>query len=592
MHGLTHGHAPEVHAGAVPDPRRPYGHQHRLERAELLEAEPWCTWCGSPSTVADHVPPVALHDHRVDGCWCVLVASCKPCSDRQGAEVRELRRGGHAELEPPVAEEVEGIAASSPLWRVPWLLDLLEVPGDAGWPRFMSAPHPAAVGSLGQLVEDSAARYGVDMRWWQRLALRRLLEVDELGELVWAEAILTDPRRVGKSWLLRELGWWRLTEGAALFGEPQTILHTSRTLSTTLDVAKPAMHRADDLKAAGEPFSVLRTTGREHIVHGRNEWLLRSEAAAYGLGPGLAFCDESWDYAPETVAEGIQPSLMERASPQLLLVSTAHRRATDLIPNRRQAALAELDQPSRRLLLEWSAPVGPDLLASARAASPVWSRARERLVANALDDARQAPHRPGHVAPVDMFVSQYVNDWSAGHQQGRSKGEPLVEFVDWQGAAQPARPVAPVAVLAVEDYYGREYGVGWATVDGDGRIGVTGRLVASPEELGALLAELEPEAVLAGVSIVGDPVFTGWAAEPVGQRETPAALALVRRLVAGERLWHDDELELGRQVADLRVVPKLTGLALVAGQRSDLVRTVAWCVAALERRQLLGDIVW
>ena len=143
-----------------------YGKGYQAKRRRLLEAEPWCRYCGDPATVADHVPPVALHQHvNSDGAdCCILVPSCQRCSDRQGAGVSEvasrLRRTATAEHEASLA----GMGADDPCWQVPWLrrglLDL--VPLDSTWPRFMSAPHPDAVGSLGPEVVASAAEHDVE----------------------------------------------------------------------------------------------------------------------------------------------------------------------------------------------------------------------------------------------------------------------------------------------------------------------------------------------------------------------------------------------------------------------------------------------
>ena len=57
------------------------------------------------------------------------------------------------------------------MWDVGWLDD---VPTSMGagdrWPTFMSAPHPDAVGTLGpRVVACPPHRYGVELRWWQRL---------------------------------------------------------------------------------------------------------------------------------------------------------------------------------------------------------------------------------------------------------------------------------------------------------------------------------------------------------------------------------------------------------------------------------------
>src|SRR4029077_2261396 len=91
------------------------------------------------------------------------------------------------------------------------MADLLDVPGDACWPRLMTGPHPAAVGSYGlDLERVSLDRDGTVLRWWQRLALRRIFGHDAAGVLVWPEWILTAARQQGKSILIRELAMWRL----------------------------------------------------------------------------------------------------------------------------------------------------------------------------------------------------------------------------------------------------------------------------------------------------------------------------------------------------------------------------------------------
>jgi hypothetical protein len=81
-----------------------YGYRHRKRRLLLLADEPECWWCGAwPATVADHQPPIALHDHDYyrAGC-CDLVPSCAACSQRQGVELaRELAASRRPPPPPP-----------------------------------------------------------------------------------------------------------------------------------------------------------------------------------------------------------------------------------------------------------------------------------------------------------------------------------------------------------------------------------------------------------------------------------------------------------------------------------------------------------
>jgi hypothetical protein len=563
-----------------------YYKKYRRRRAELLEADPWCRYCGRPATVADHVPPVALHQHVDDdaGC-CTLVPSCKKCSDIQGAGVKQVRQqlGVGSTGRAGVAADPVGFGPDDDVWAdAGWVRKYADVPDDARWPTLMSAPHPDAVATLGALVAMCARGHGVELRWWQRLVADRLLEVDADGALCWREAIISTPRRTGKSVLIRELAWWRMVQGARLFGEEQTILHTSRTVGTTLDVARLAMKRARDVG-----YWVGSASGREEIrTPSGDRWLLKAEESAYGFGAGLAICDEAWDYNPQTVAEGIQPTMMERAQAQLLIVSTAHRRATKLVPERRASALAEMSEPRRRLLVEWSSPAGDDLLAACHAASPVWDKARRQYIEDAIDDARNSIAAPGDVDPVSMLISQYANDWSAGRQLGRSKGEPLVEQARWDAAADDV--AGPPTVVAVEDFFGHSYAVGWAHTSPDSLdVVVGGRIVGDRQSLRYLLEQLAASTVLAGASICPDGVFDGLGAEPVGSRETRPALAELRRGVAEGRVFHDGSPDLGQQVGDVRVIGRDGGLAVLAGHRSDVMRAAAWCVAHIEasRRQ-------
>ena len=51
--------------------------------------------------------------------------------------------------------------------------------------------------------------------------------------------LLTVPRQLGKSWLLRELAFWRMHQGER-FGEPQDVLHTGKDLEICVEVQRPA----------------------------------------------------------------------------------------------------------------------------------------------------------------------------------------------------------------------------------------------------------------------------------------------------------------------------------------------------------------
>ena len=167
---------------------------------------------------------------------------------------------------------------------MPWLKGLLRPPADATWPRLMTVPHPRAAGSLGPEFIAWAEKSGTQrkpLRWWQRLAATRLLEVDGAGELCWEAAILSTARQVGKSWLLRDLCLWRILQGDR-FGEQQLVWHTGKEVKVCREVQLPARAWA---KRQPDRFKVREANGDESITFlgDGSRWVLGAKEAAYGF---------------------------------------------------------------------------------------------------------------------------------------------------------------------------------------------------------------------------------------------------------------------------------------------------------------------
>ena len=346
---------------------------------------------------------------------------------RPGVEVSSL------EPEP----ERDGFPADDKRWRVWWLKELLNVPADATWPRLMSLPNRRAVDSLGPDFCDWAEqRSGRPLRWWQRLVAYRLLEVDQEERLVWETCVLSCARQCGKSWLLRG-GWrlWRIHNGER-FGEPQDVVHTGMNLSICKEVQRPAM-----IWAKPRPEFHLREVNGQESLELRadgSRWMLRAREAVYGLSASMAMVDEAWKVRAATVDEALQPTMVERSQAQLLLVSTAHRRATALMLGRRQTALAQLEIGDDVLLIEWSAPhtVELDDRRGWRLASPHWSTRRERMIAQRhqamLSGEVVDPEEPD---PQESFASQWLNRWPRKLAEPTGATEPLLPLGLWDELA-------------------------------------------------------------------------------------------------------------------------------------------------------------
>jgi hypothetical protein len=495
---------------------------------------------------------------------------------------KPLRGGLVAELPP----ERAGVPIGDRRWRVPWLRELLDVPGEAVWPRFMTVPHPRARGSLGGVFCDwAAAREGRPLRWWQRLVATRLLETDGDGCLVWDAGVLTVARQVGKSWLLRELCLWRMHQ-AERFGEPQDIVHTGKDLAVCREVQRPALWWA---REQGRDYHIRQVNGQEALEYlpDHSRWMLRAKEAAYGHSVSLAAVDEAWKVTAATVDESLVPTMVERAQPQLLLISTAHRRSEALMLQRRKAALAELETGAGDLLVEWSAPpeLPIDSVAAWRLASPHWTPQRERLVGQQLAAIQAGEVRdPTEPDPEVSFRTQWLDQWPRS-LEGGLEGEPLLPAGLWKGLQEPLEAHDSQLFVMVEDDFGSGAAVAAAAKLPDGRVEVDGWLCPNWEsavrDLQTLLVTRRVRQVGVGGSMLTSLPAGLWPTpRPVGGAETRAGLALLRDLAFGGMVVHDDTPDLDEAMAVAMVRERAAGLVLEPAGPTHLVKAMVWALHA------------
>jgi hypothetical protein len=457
----------------------------------------------------------------------------------------------------------------------------------------MTVPHPSAVGSYGlELVDYARERSGHALRWWQTLMSVRLLEHDAGGNLIWSSVLLSMARQLGKSWWLRELALWRLHQ-ADRFGEPQLVLHTGKDISVCKEVQRPA--RAWARRHAELGYRVREVNGQEEIqAPDDSRWMLRAREAVYGYTASLALVDEAWKVSPAAIEDGLEPTLAEREQAQLVLISTAHRKATGMMIGRRADALDSLLNPLDVLMVEWSAPAGAALedRAAWRAASPHWTVKRERLLESKLRRAEAGrADDPDEDDPLESFRSQWLNAWPQTRVRAvsTSRDEPLLERDVWDAAADLTVVPAGPLVLALEDFYGRGAAGAAAGRLDDGTVFVWGRPFTRRVDAArwlATLADAHPGSrLLFGASLDGDPDLADIGVDErvsAGSAQTRAALPLVRELTAAGRLRHDGGPQLAGQVVGMQVVPGVAGLNVSPRSgRSDLARCAAWAVAAV-----------
>lgn len=457
-----------------------------------------------------------------------------------------------------------------------WLLPLLSVPQDASPPLAMTGQHPDAVGSYGWdavcWIQDEL---GLELRWWQQLAIVRQLEHDLAGRLVWRNVVESCPRRAGKSVRIRGLALWRLAH-ADLIGEIQTVVHTGSDLPICREIQRGAWRWAD-----AKGWTVMRSNGKEAIeADDGSRWIVRSQDGVYGWDAGLAVVDESWDVKPDTVSEGLEPAMLERCWPQLHLTSTAHRRATSLMRQRISSALAQDD--GETLLLLWSAlpQDDPSDPATWRKASPHWSPERERMIAAKYTAALAGEADPELDDPDPMagFVAQYLNVWQL-KQRKAVAGDSVVSAEAWQQLAQP-RPAGLPDAVAVESHFDDGVSVAYAWRSGSQVLVSVADHATLQGAAQAIRSSGYSRRVLVGESIQKDPAWRGLATRPM-RSPTRSSVADLSRLLAEQALLHDGSEHLADQALALRTSPGADGPRLRSTGRADAVKAAVWAASSL-----------
>jgi hypothetical protein len=189
--------------------------------------------------------------------------------------------------------------------------------------------------------------------------------------------------------------------------------------------------------------------------------------------------DEAWRVSREVVDGSIAPTMLERRSPQLVLVSTAGDGGSTLLLEDRDAAIAQLADPdtARILLLEWSAPPEAyvDDRDAWRLASPHWTPARLEALEHAFATSSEADWR-----------RQYLNQWVLAARS-------WIAPAQWAEAADEALvlPDSPPGTVAINDEDGRPGYCGYVlAIAVDERVVVSGRAFPSRRALWAALEDL------------------------------------------------------------------------------------------------------
>ena len=225
--------------------------------------------------------------------------------------------------------------------------------------------------------------------------------------------------------------------------------------------------------------------------------MVRAQSAVYGLTASLATIDEGWAVPVSILDDALDPTTTEAEDSQILLSSTAHRKATSLMIGRRSRALDNLLTGDGGLILEWSAPrdAALDDRQAWRQASPHWTPKREKKIASRLEGALSGESDDvDEPDPLASFRSQWLNIWPSRRPIKNVKGELLIDTDLWDALRGEVHDNPDKVYVGVEDHSGLGASIAAVCVQPDGKLGLDGWVTATWADAAADLRRLQAQA--------------------------------------------------------------------------------------------------
>jgi hypothetical protein len=387
---------------------------------------------------------------------------------------------------------------------------------------------------------------------------------------------------------MQGIATWRLVDPLGLFDETQLVMHTGNDLPICREVQMKAWPWA---VAKWGPKAVVQANGKEAVVTPDGDrWLTKAQTAVYGFDVCLAMVDEAWDVSNECVGDGLEPAMLERIMPQLMLTSTAHPRTTSLMPNYIRDGLTTNDP--KTILLVWG--VDPARLAGLtpqeratrladpalwKAASPHWSQARAEYIAGKWSKALRAKPTPDNRDPIRTFEKQYLNVWTLDVDTS-IPGDPITEPTKWAHLAAAIPEDTKPTGAAIESWSADGISLALAYPLDERRVVVS---VTDHDTMEDAVATMRAsgfrQRVIVGASLIDDPALLGIAKE-AGKGMAGATVMALGNLLREDVVRPVGAQHLTDQVLEVRTLASGNGSRLVSKARADAVKSAAWAIAA------------
>ena len=576
---------------------------YRANRKQVLDDNPTCTirldCCTGTATTADHIVPVS--EGGTDDIE-NLRSACRPCNSSLGASLGNRQRSktyGMNKLDPPVLEPTkidekrpdqpkpffggetedparktgrvfEGVAATS--------VDLSTgLPIGREQPRLETLlPDNFAKRSLGNDVALWAEQnMGVTLHPWQRRALDGMFCLNDDGELLFRESLISCARQQGKSLLMTAVLGFFVTTFARRRGHAQYAL----SVANRLDRAESIFTVLAPILVANFGGKQIQSVGRKSVtMPDGSRWEIR--AATLNLVGGsydLIVADELWNISQQCIDDCLKPSQISRAYSHLAAFSTAGDESSLAMIQTRETCLRDMDAgvTGPCYMAEWSMPPGCH-------GQEYWGYANPSLGLSVQLEALKL------ASTKDSFARQHLNLWSS------ARGS-WIDQNTWQNLVTDT-PMPDGGFLACDASADQNRFVGVrAVVAGDVVEIKVEFIVDSMTEMWAeverVLSDQTVQLLIGPTYEMHVPKTLARRTSTAGQKELTKYTGLVKAMIAETKVRHRGERTLAEHVCRAVQIRTSDGV-LISSARSpgpiELARCAVLAIAKASRPRIVG----
>ena len=576
---------------------------YRANRKQVLDDNPTCTirldCCTGIATTADHIVPVS--EGGTDDIE-NLRSACRPCNSSLGASLGNRQRSktyGMNKLDPTVLQPTkidgkrpdqpkhffggetkdparktgrvfEGVAATS--------VDLSTgLPIGREQPRLETLlPDNFAKRSLGNDVALWAEQnMGVTLHPWQRRALDGMFCLNDDGELLFRESLISCARQQGKSLLMTAVLGFFVTTFARRRGHAQYAL----SVANRLDRAESIFTVLAPILVANFGGKQIQSVGRKSVtMPDGSRWEIR--AATLNLVGGsydLIVADELWNISQQCIDDCLKPSQISRAYSHLAAFSTAGDESSLAMIQTRETCLRDMDAgvTGPCYMAEWSMPPGCT-------GQEYWGYANPSLGLTVQLDALKL------ASTKDSFARQHLNLWSS------ARGS-WIDQNTWQNLVTDT-PMPDGGFLACDASADQNRFVGVrAVVAGDVVEIKVEFIVDSMTEMWAeverVLGDQTVQLLIGPTYEMHVPKTLARRTSTAGQKELTKYTGLVKAMIAESKVRHRGERTLAEHVCRAVQIRTSDGV-LISSARSpgpiELARCAVLAIAKASRPRIVG----